>query len=223
MVTSPPQPLPPPERPWQAILFDFDGVLVESAEIKIAAFRALYAEHGAQVVDRVIAHHTAHGGISRRQKIRLYHREFLGIALAPEALDGLCGRFSGLVEDAVVNAPAVRGAAALLAAASGRAKLFVVSGTPQAELERIAARRGIAGYFAEIHGSPPEKAPIIHDILARHDLAADHVVFVGDSMTDYVAAADTGIAFVGRVRPGGESPFPAGTGTVPDLTEITPP
>ena len=49
----------------QIIFFDFDGVLVESVEIKIHAFRKLYAEHGENVVEKVLAHHMEHGGISR--------------------------------------------------------------------------------------------------------------------------------------------------------------
>lgn len=209
-----------PAGPWQAVLFDFDGVLVESADIKIAAFRALYAPHGPDIIDRVIGHHIAHGGVSRRQKIRLYHREFLGLTLTPDELEALCRKFSALVEDAVVAARAVAGAETLVAAAAETMPLFIVSGTPQAELERIVTRRGLGGHFTEVHGSPPEKEPIIRGILDRHGLAAARTLFVGDSMTDHTAAGATGLAFVGRVPAGAPSAFPPGTATIPDLTAL---
>lgn len=69
-----------PERgspPTEAVIFDFDGVIVESADIKTEAFIALYKEHGAQAVAAAVAHHQANGGISRRKKIRHIHREHL--------------------------------------------------------------------------------------------------------------------------------------------------
>ena len=49
----------------------------------------------------------------------------------------------------------------------------------------------------------------------------DRVLFVGDTMTDYRAAAATGLPFLGRVPPGERSPFPEGTRLVPDLAHLT--
>jgi phosphoglycolate phosphatase-like HAD superfamily hydrolase len=209
-----------PAGPWQAVLFDFDGVLVESADIKIAAFRALYEPHGPAIVEQVITHHVAHGGVSRRQKIRLYHRELLGDPLTPEGLEALCQRFSELVEDAVVEARPVPGAQSLLAAIAGKSPLFVVSGTPQGELERIVARREMASWFTEVHGSPPDKVTVINDILGRHGFDAAQTLFIGDSPTDHDAARATGLVFIGRVPTGARSLFPADTPVVADLTEL---
>lgn len=205
----------------EAVIFDFDGVIVESADIKTRAFVALYEEHGAAVVAAAVAHHQANGGISRRKKIRHIHRQHLGIALSADALEALCQRFSGLVEEAVVACPAVAGAVSFLAAQHRRLPLFVVSGTPHEELKRIVDRRGLAGYFAGVFGSPPEKPPTIRDILRTHGLAAERVLFVGDARTDYLAAAETGLRFIGRVAPGEASPFPPATPVIADLTRLS--
>jgi HAD superfamily hydrolase (TIGR01549 family) len=203
-----------------AILFDFDGVIVESADIKIAAFRALYQQYGEPVVAQVIEHHLRNGGISRRQKIRYCHRTLLGIELAPAELEALCQRFAALVEDAVVAAPFVPGAEAVLARHAGRLPMFVISGTPQDELSRIVARRGLADYFVEVHGSPPEKPPILTGILQRHRLTAQRTIFIGDATTDYEAARVCGIPFLGRVAPGDRNRFPPDTRLIVDLTQL---
>ncbi|MCU0838706.1 MAG: HAD hydrolase-like protein [Rhodospirillales bacterium] len=204
----------------QAVIFDFDGVIVESADIKTAAFRALYRPHGAAVEAAAVAHHLANGGISRRKKIRHIHREHLGISLDQAELDRLCALFSSLVEDAVVAAPAVPGALPLLAHLAERAPRFVVSGTPEPELKRIVARRGLTDMFTEVHGSPREKPPIIRDLLARYGLAPAAVLFIGDALTDWRAAKETGVRFVGRAADGAENPFPAGVTVIADLTEL---
>lgn len=203
-----------------AVLFDFDGVIVESADIKTAAFRLLYDGHGEAVVTAAVAHHLANGGISRRQKIRHCHRALLGIELPPADLEALCLRFSALVEDQVVAAPMVPGAAATLARLQGRLPLFIVSGTPHVELLRIVDRRGLGAPFTAVYGSPPEKPPIIRSILAAHGLPAARCWFIGDAMTDHDAAAACGLPFIGRIARNGWNPFPAGTQLVRDLTEL---
>jgi phosphoglycolate phosphatase-like HAD superfamily hydrolase len=206
---------------YDAVFFDFDGVLAESADIKTVAFVEMYKQYGPEVVDNVVAHHLEHGGISRRQKIRHCHKTFLGIEVTSDEMAVLGRRFSVLVEDAVVAADWVAGARAFLDAHCGRLAMFVISGTPEEELKRITARRGMDGYFVSVRGSPPVKEPIIVELLAEHGLRPDRVLFVGDTMTDYRAATATGLAFIGRVPPGERSPFPDGTPLVPDLTGLT--
>ena len=207
-------------RAYDAVFFDFDGVLAESSDIKTVAFVEMYKEYGPEVVDSVVAHHLEHGGISRRQKIRHCHKTFLGIEVTSDEMAVLGRRFSTLVEDAVVAADWVAGAKAFLDAHCGRLPMFVISGTPEEELRRITARRGMDGYFVSVRGSPPVKEPIIEELLTEHGLKPERVLFVGDTMTDYRAATATGLPFLGRVPPGEQSPFPDGTRLVPDLTDL---
>ncbi len=203
-----------------AVIFDFDGVLAESQDIKVRAFVSLYEEHGPAVVDRVLEHHRANEGISRLVKIRHCHRDYLGVDLADEQLSALGRRYSDIVEAQVIAADWVPGAREILEAHHRSHSLFVVSGTPEDELRRIVERRGMTHYFVSVHGSPPGKAPIVRGLLKTHGLAADRVLFVGDAMADYDAAHATGVRFVGRVAPGRPDRFPAGTVTVPDLTGL---
>ena len=137
-------------RSCRALIFDFDGVIVESEHIKSRAFAVLYGEYGDAAAAAAVAHHEANGGISRRKKIRYLHKTLLGIELAEETLETLCRRFSMLVEDEVVGCGWVPGAREVLAEQFGRRPLFVVSGTPQDELARIVERRGLARWFAEV-------------------------------------------------------------------------
>ena len=65
----------------KSIIFDFDGVIVESNNIKTNAFEGLYKPFGNEIAKKVIEHHVTHGGISRFEKFKLYHKELLGIDL----------------------------------------------------------------------------------------------------------------------------------------------
>ena len=194
--------------------------MAESADIKTDAFRELYAEFGNEVVQRCIHHHIRHAGISRVRKIELYHQAFLGQTLSPADLKAWIGRYAAIVESKVVSAPAVPGAVAFLDAVHGRLKLYVISGTPEDELRRIVNKRGWDGYFDEVHGSPRLKPEIIDDIVTRNALDIDRSLFVGDALTDFDAAQDRGVAFLGRIAPHHDDLFPSGTETVPDLTGL---
>lgn len=204
-----------------AIIFDFDGVLVESVDVKTNAFAALYAEYGSDIVKRVVAYHREHGGISRFQKFRYFHREFLGIELTPKAEADLGRRFSEMVEDAVVAAPWVVGAQEFIQAHKEKIPMFVASGTPDDELNRIILRKGIRRYFVSVYGSPATKAEIIRRIVTECSLRKEHVLMVGDSITDYQGATEVGVEFIGRVTGLVNGGFPKEVVTIPDMKALS--
>ncbi len=183
----------------RAVVFDFDGVILESAEVKTDAFVELYAGHGGDVVDRVRAHHLANLGISRFKKFAWIAEHVLRRPLLEADSVALGERFSDLALARVLAAPFVTGAEAALAAVDALGlPMFVASGTPNDELRLIVARRGLSPRFREVHGAPREKPDVLRDLIARHAFAADRVLFLGDGMSDYQAACAAGVAFVAR-------------------------
>jgi phosphoglycolate phosphatase-like HAD superfamily hydrolase len=205
-----------------AVVFDFDGVLVESVDIKTQAFAALYAEHGGAVQKQVVAHHLAFGSVSRFEKIRHYETVLLNRSVTQDEVLVLAERFGQMVEDAVVASPAVDGALTLLDHLSGRMAMFVVSGTPEVELQRITQRRGMSKYFREVRGSPEKKPAILRDLIERFGLIPDESVMIGDSLGDYEAAAVCGLSFIGRVPDEHANPFPRDIPIVANLLPLGP-
>ena len=203
---------------FDALLFDFDGVILESTDIKTAAFVALYAEYGPHVAESVRSYHLAHGGVSRFEKFRYFDTELLGRPTPSAARERELGeRFVALAFEAVLAAPLVAGIAAVLAYYRTRVPMYVISGTPQDELEQIVAARGLLPDFIEVRGSPIDKATHIAAVLAAHGHRAAHVLMLGDALTDYEAARANGTLFLGRVAPGSDNPFPTGVPAVADF------
>jgi len=108
----------------------------------------------------------------------------------------------------------------MLAAVRMERRLYIVSGTPEDELQRIVARRGMTAYFDGVYGSPRLKEEIVETVLAYHGVAPGDTLFVGDAMTDYRAARNTGVPFVGRVAASWSNPFPSGTAVIADMTGL---
>src|SRR5690606_26236544 len=80
--------LPLPPSP-DAILFDFDGVIVQSVDIKAEAFATIYRNENPEIIPAIIEYQHAHGGVSRREKFRYFEREFFGRDPTPEAIEAL--------------------------------------------------------------------------------------------------------------------------------------
>jgi HAD superfamily hydrolase (TIGR01549 family) len=203
---------------WQAIIFDFDGVVVESGKIKTQAFADLYREYGQGIVAQVVQFHTQNGGMSRYRKFRHFQQYFLNRPPLTEAEEKqLDIRFSELVVEAVIAADPVPGAIELIRQQAEKIPLFVASGTPETELKVIVERRGLSPYFTEVRGAPALKKTIIAEILSAYSLKPETVLMIGDAMADLEGAQANNTAFLGRVHPDDANPFPANIQTVPDL------
>jgi phosphoglycolate phosphatase-like HAD superfamily hydrolase len=207
---------------YDCIFFDFDGVIVDSVEAKIAAFGALYEPFGADVRAAVEAYQRAVPGETRYEKIPRFHRELLGIELSPAEVEQWCARLSTLVLDEVVASPLLPDVTAVLATLRRHGvATHIVSGTPHDELQVIVDRKDLRPWFTSVQGAPRRKAPIVRGLMTSGGLASHRCLFVGDAMTDYDCAQQCRIDFVGRIE-GGKDPFPPGTHVVERLGDALP-
>lgn len=203
-----------------AIIFDFDGVLVDSVDIKTEAFAELYRPHGEEVARQVAAYQRAHGGMTRHAKIRHFGTTLLGRTPTDAEVDALAARMGALVEEKVIACPMIAGARDFLARHHARVRLFVASATPEPELRRIVEGRGLGAYFQGVHGSPAPKVRVVAAIVRGAALDPSRTVMVGDAEEDRGAAEASGVPFIGVLPPGQRSPFPPGVPTIPDLRSL---
>ena len=205
----------------RAIVFDFDGVVLESADVKTDAFVELYTEYGPDVVARVRAHHLENLGISRFKKFEWIAANVLGTHLSESDSKALGERFSALALHKVLTVPFVPGATATIPMLRERCATYVASGTPEEELRMIVARREISPWFDEVHGTPREKPVILRDLMERFALEREQILFVGDGMSDYKAAREVGVEFLARDTPAlHEDWLKLGVRRVPDLSSL---
>lgn len=181
------------EHRYRLVVFDFDGTLCDSADVKTKAFHQLYLNgHGPEFASEVRAYHLANAGVSRYDKIRYIEQELIGRDPSDERVDEVAERFSQLVEDAVVAAPLFSGVHEFLSIARTDVPLAIASATPTAELRRIVDRKRISGFFDEIEGSPRSKSEILEGFTTLYDTTPERIVMVGDQPSDARGAREAG-------------------------------
>lgn len=182
----------------KAVIFDFDGVIVESVGIKTKAFKTLF-ENYPDKTDVIVKYHLHNIGLSRFEKFRYIYKNILDLHLTREKEAELGRIFSHLVLEEIMKAPFVPGALEFLEGNFNSYLLFVASGTPEEELNCICKQREINKYFQEIYGSPSGKVEIVHRIIKNWGLLPKEIIFIGDAETDFNAAEQTGLCFIAKI------------------------
>ncbi len=180
------------------ILFDFDGVLAETNEIRLSGFMALLEGYPQPLLERMSTFVLDNPGLSRYRKLDFFYGELLGESLTDETRMAKALEYSAIVKQKVIEAAPVVGSLEFLQAGKGRYRMALISGSDQKELRGVCAARCIDHYFTDILGSPVDKTENLKELLERRGWSAAECVYVGDGVNDLHACREVGIPFIGR-------------------------
>lgn len=197
---------------YDAIFFDWDGVVTDSVGIKTECFVEMFSEYGEYIMAKVKKHHLQNGGMSRFDKLRIYYEEFLGVPVSDADINRHADRFASLVMKKILEAPFIPGAVdTIIKQYEKGTLLFVVSGTPTQEIRDIAQHRSLYKYFVDIVGSPKKKDYWVAYFIKKYHLKPERCLFLGDAMADYLAAKNNGVHFIGIKINSCKTSFPENT------------
>ena len=179
------------------LIWDFDGVIKESLEAKTIAFKKLFIPFGEKIVSKVIEHHQSNGGVSRYSKIPLY-LNWANVENDGKTIEQFCQSFSDLVKQAVIESPWVPGVLETLNYNYKKKHIFLLTATPQKEIEFILKNLGIYNFFKKIVGHPTNKSIALKSLIEEYSIRTSQAIFIGDSKTDLEAAQNFGVQFLLR-------------------------
>jgi len=181
----------------KTIFWDFDGVIKDSVTVKSDAFEQLFLPYGEEIAAKVRSHHEANGGISRFDKLPIYLK-WAGQILTIELIEEYAEKFSQLVKQKVIDSEWVPGILDYLDKNYTRQKFYIITATPQREIEEILLALKITNFFREVIGTPAEKDEAIKQLLYRYKITPNQSIMIGDAITDYNAAAKNEVSFILR-------------------------
>jgi phosphoglycolate phosphatase-like HAD superfamily hydrolase len=179
---------------YQTLVFDCDGVVLNSNKVKTEAFYQAALPYGAVAAQQLVDYHVARGGISRYKKFAWFVENIVAGQAGP-GLDELLAAYAVEVRHGLLTCDIAEGLSELRKKTK-HANWLIVSGGDQQELREVFAKRDIAGLFnGGIFGSPDSK-----DVILARELQSGNIsqkaLFLGDSKYDYQAANAAGLDFI---------------------------
>lgn len=180
----------------KAIIFDFDGTLVVSNEIKYNTYFRLFPEdiRVVEIIDTVLKSHFEK---PRTDIFEILLSSFkahdLQLGLHDiGAVARLSSMYNKITVEEVKECSEVTGASRVLRDLHSKHLLFLSSTTPDSSLKEIVSYRHWDAFFSGIFGYPNEKYSTIMNIRAQYCLQPDQIVVVGDGESDRLSAERAG-------------------------------
>ena len=181
--------------PCSSIIFDCDGVIFDSNELKVEAFRKTLSAYPPDIVEPFILYHKQNAGISRYVKFRVFIVEFLGETFEQNKHEKLLESYGRKCRELYQQVSLTPGSSGVLKEISSIVPLYVASGSDELELQDVFMRRKLHSYFKKIFGSPKTKSQCVKETLNDVGFSKD-VVMIGDAESDWQAAQEAGISFI---------------------------
>ena len=179
---------------YQTLIFDCDGVILNSNHIKTQAFYNVAKVYGYDAAEALRTYHISNGGISRYEKFKYFLQNILEKPIKTEELNELLTNFSKEVKKSLLTCE-VTSNIKELRSKTKNSKWLIVSGGDQKELREIFAQRKLDIYFdGGIFGSPDDKDNILKTEKLNKNITGK-TLFLGDSIYDYEASKRACIDF----------------------------
>ena len=181
---------------YKSIIFDFDGVIIDSNHVKDEAFYSIFLDYGKNVASFSHNYHLENRGVSRFDKVEHVIKKF---SLPKKDYKKIINNFSSIVFKGVCESPLVEGIKEFLVINHNKYNFYIISATPTDELLAILEELKLKSYFNDIYGSPNNKKYWLADLTKKNTISVDDSLFVGDAYSDKDAAKKYSIDFCLRL------------------------
>tara|TARA_B100001029_G_C14938555_1_gene381846 strand:- start:36 stop:680 length:645 start_codon:yes stop_codon:yes gene_type:complete len=182
-------------KKFKNIIFDFDGVVLDSVAIKNKVFSKTVSGYNKIIQKKFINFHLNNLGLSRYYKYEFLCRKLLKLKTTQYLKKKLVDDYSKILNKEIKNTKYIKGIKKFIIKNKEK-NLFISSGTPQKELRKICSERKISKYFLKILGSPKTKYQHLKYLKNKYKFSKNNTVFFGDAVADFNAAKKYDLTFI---------------------------
>ena len=184
------------------ILFDFDGVILDSMPIRDYGFKEIFKDFDDDLVNKLLEYHNQNGGLSRYVKIKYFYNKLLKQEISEDKIINYADNFSKIMKIKLVDKRyLIADTLKFIKESYKKYNLHIVSGSDEKELQYLCKELGIDSFFQSVNGSPTHKNILVENVLATNRYIESETILIGDSVNDYDAATENNLVFYGFNNP----------------------
>ena len=177
------------------IIFDFDGVILDSNNVKTNAFKNISKKFGECESNALVNYHIKHGGVSRFLKIKWFVENILKTK-NEDLIRDLVEEYGNEVSKSFESC-AFRTNLFQLKKKLRGTKWSIASGGKQDEIVNLLEKKSMLEIFDNgIYGSPTSKMEIVKKTIFNTESNEKNKLLIGDSFYDYECTKENGIKFI---------------------------
>ena len=178
------------------ILWDFDGVILDSMPIREYGFKKVLEEYPEWEVEELLKFHVENGGLSRYVKFRYFFEEIRKEGLSEEKLGKLTKRYSEIMKEKLcTRSNLIPETIDFIEKNQKNYRMHIVSGSDGNELRYLCERLSISQFFKTIEGSPTPKTELVGNLIEKFNYNSEKLCLIGDSKNDFEAATINKVDF----------------------------
>lgn len=182
----------------KTILWDFDGVILDSMKIKGDGFVELFSNYDKSYTDLLYTYHFNNGGVSRFDKIRYFFEIILEKSVTDDEIEEYAEKFGDIVSKKLVDKNnIIEETLEFIENNYKQYNFHIVSGAEHNELNFLCKELKLREYFISIDGSPIKKNILIKNVMKKYGYSKKETILIGDALSDKNAAKDNDIRFYG--------------------------
>lgn len=186
---------PPADKPFKALVFDFDGTIANSGDTKNRAYHhAISSVLDVPNIKRQRAYER-YGTLNRQPQLENAFRELASRPPQDEELRHMLSTYAATVRAEHSSVRLVDGMRDFLLRTRERAVLTIASNAPQDELEASCHALQIRDLFRAVWGYPTSKLDAIETTIQRWNLRHSQLLYIGDRREDGAIARQAGVPF----------------------------
>ncbi len=178
------------------IIFDFDGVIINSHKIKSLAFFYIFRVYGKTIGLRARKYHLDNIGKSRYLKFKHIIKNIQKSKITQKKLHYLDKKFDNFLQKKLKKMTPSKNLILFLKNKKNKRKMFISTGTPKNKIIKILKEKNLIKYFSKVYGSPKSKNNHIKEIKKN----GERTLFIGDSFEDYQAAKFSNVEFILKIN-----------------------
>ena len=180
------------------MVFDFDGVIIDSTEVKVDEYRNLFSQFTKNEVtlNKIINIYRNSAGIPRETTLKKVFKKVLDKAISNQEVENLSLDYSKKIFQRLETILPLKGFLEYIAIHKEINK-HIISGAPNSDVSYLIKKLNLTKYFKSIKGGPLNKKNEITNIRKLAKVKAQNIVYFGDQKNDCIAAKSAGVDFIG--------------------------